>query len=162
MQVRFVRTRGAADRIYVTRSDGSAVSWSFPNFGEGLPHDLVHLILETHFGLRAGFWGRVDRGIDPAKINADANRSGGKDKYRGFGEDLTELFLAEALAGLAWFVEGLSDEDRLATLRESEPETAEKLDAAALGQAGRKLAAAQKSWRELPDKGHLDFEFPAQ
>ena len=34
----FVRTVGAPDRIYVTRSDRSEVSWPFPTYGDGLPH----------------------------------------------------------------------------------------------------------------------------
>ena len=34
-----------------------------------LPHDLVHLIVESAFGLRSGFWGLVDSGLDPRRID---------------------------------------------------------------------------------------------
>ena len=94
MRVRFVRTAGAPDRVYVRRSDGSETSWSFPTYGDAVPHDMVHIVVEEVFGLREGFWGRVDRGVDPARINADANGSGGPNKYAGFGHDLRGLYLA--------------------------------------------------------------------
>jgi len=117
MRIRFVRTAGQLDRIYVRRSNGSEVSWSFPTYGSQLPHDLVHLIVESEFQIRDGFWGRVDSGIDPSRVNAEANRIGGKDKYAGFGEDLRGLYLAESLANLSWAVADFSDEERLERLR---------------------------------------------
>jgi hypothetical protein len=86
------------------------VDWSFPTYGNGLPHDLVHLVVEAGFGLRSGFWGRVDAGADPRFINADANRTGGKEKYAAFGPEQTELHIAEALAGAGWLREGTTHE----------------------------------------------------
>jgi hypothetical protein len=85
LRASFVRTVGERDRIYVVRSDGSEVNWAFPNYGEALPHDLIHLVVEAAFGLRQGFWGRVDAGVDPGAIMADANRRGGSNKFSGFG-----------------------------------------------------------------------------
>src|SRR5262245_15116764 len=64
LKAAFVRTVGERDRVYVTRSDGSQVSWAFPSYGGALPHDLVHLVVESAFGLSQGFWGRVDAGAD--------------------------------------------------------------------------------------------------
>jgi hypothetical protein len=103
LRAAFVRTVGQPDRIYVTRSDGSEVSWPFPTYGEGLPHDLVHLVVESAFGVSGGFWGRVDGGADPKRVNDEANRRGGRDKYAAFGPDLSELYLAEALAAVPWY-----------------------------------------------------------
>ena len=94
LRAAFVRTVGQPDRIYVTRSDGSEISWPFPTYGEGLPHDLVHLVVESAFGVSGGFWGRVDQGVDPKRVNDEANRRGGRDKYTAFGPDLSELYLA--------------------------------------------------------------------
>jgi hypothetical protein len=102
LQAAFVRTVGAPDRVYVVRSDGSEVGWSFPTYGDGLPHDLVHLVVESAFGLSGAFWGRVDEGADPRIINAEANRRGGPDKYAAFGPDGSILLLAEALAAAPW------------------------------------------------------------
>ncbi|EYF03497.1 hypothetical protein [Chondromyces apiculatus] len=75
LEASFVRVQGQHDRIYVHRGDGSEVSWTFPSAGHFLPHDLFHLVAEGAFGLRHGFWGRVGDGIDPARINDEANRS---------------------------------------------------------------------------------------
>src|SRR5881396_2099309 len=98
MRIRFVRTAGAPDHVYVRRTDGTETSWSFPTYGDAVPHDLVHAVVEEELGIGDGFWGRVDRGVDPARINADANRIGGADKYAGFGDDLRGLLLAETVA----------------------------------------------------------------
>lgn len=104
LRASFVRTIGERDRIYVVRSDGSQVDWAFPSYGDALPHDLIHLVVEAAFGLAQGFWGRVDAGADPGAIMADANRRGGRDKYLGFGTDRSELQLAEVLANPGWLV----------------------------------------------------------
>ena len=98
MDATFVRVPGARDRIYVRRSDGTEVSWDLATYGDNVPHDLVHLVVESAFGLQRGFWGLVDSGIDPARVNAVANRQGGADKYAAFGGDQREILLAEALA----------------------------------------------------------------
>ena len=48
----FIRSRGERDRVHVRRSDGTETSWLLPTYGEGMPHDLVHLVVEAAFGLR--------------------------------------------------------------------------------------------------------------
>src|SRR5215468_6359649 len=111
MKIAFVRTQGMPDRVYVTRTDGTETSWSFPTFGSYVPHDLVHLVVETAFGLSQGFWGRVDAGVDVARINAEANRTGGANKYANFGPDRSELYLAEVLAATRWADGTLTDEE---------------------------------------------------
>src|SRR5258706_12059736 len=111
MRIRFVRTSGAPDRVYVRRSDGSETSWSFPTYGDAVPHDLVHLVVEDAFAIADGFWGRVDRGVDPARINADANRTGGTNKYAGLGDDLRGLYLAEPLPNFSLGIDQVTDED---------------------------------------------------
>jgi hypothetical protein len=67
LQAVFVRVAGERDRVYVRRSDGSEVSWAFPSYGAGLPHDLAHLVDEARFGLRSGFWGRGEHGKSAGK-----------------------------------------------------------------------------------------------
>src|SRR5262249_37159052 len=119
MEVSFVRVRGQRDRIYVHRTDGSEVSWGFPTYGDELPHDLIHLVVEAAFGVRRGFWGRVDAGADPARVNDEANRLGGAEKYRGFGDDRAELLLAEGLANAGWLTPHLSDQERLQRITEA-------------------------------------------
>ena len=163
LKVRFVRTQGQPDRVYVRRSDGSETSWSFPSFGSGPPHDLVHLVVESHVGLRAGFWGRVDAGADPARINAEANRKGGGNKYGGFGDDLRELYLAEAVTNVMWGVPGMTAADRLAMAKTSCERAGIELPATISEETFRLLAvevaAASDAWRALGAAGTLERTF---
>ncbi|MCX4243477.1 hypothetical protein [Paraliomyxa miuraensis] len=163
VQITFVRHPDAPDRIYVVRDDGTEVSWSFPSYGEGLPHDLVHLLLERRFGLRQGFWGRVADGVDVARINAAANREGGKGKYAGFGDDLRELYLAEALAGAPWSLAELDDAALLQMLHAQVSSTgapAPALSVALVTEIRAELEAVRQRWRAQAPKGALRFEFP--
>lgn len=162
LRATFVRTAGEGDRIYVTRSNGSEVNWSFPTYGNGLPHDLVHLVVEACLGLRSGFWGRVDAGADPRLINAEANRTGGKEKYAAFGREQTELHIAEALAGAAWWPEGTTHEqleESVATqcrrlgvpVPDLSPEHAARIRST--------LARLARRWGALLPKGSLSVTF---
>ena len=158
----FVRTAGERDRIYVTRSNGSEVNWSFPTYGNGLPHDLVHLVVEACCGLRSGFWGRVDAGADPRIINAKANRAGGKDKYAAFGPEQAELQMAEALAGAAWWLEGATHEQ----LEESVAVQCRRLGAPVPNLSPEHttrirstLARLARRWEALVPKGSLSVTF---
>ena len=147
MTIRFVRIAGEKDRVYVRRSDGSETSWTFPTFGNEVPHDMVHLVVEKHFRLRQGFWGRVDRGVDPKVINEQANRKGGKDKYAGFGEDLSELYLAETLAALA---SGYRDP------KQFPPDVTEE----SFTPVDRELNELRAKWCTLLPKGTIELSFP--
>lgn len=163
MEVAFVRAAGKRDRIYVQRADGSEVSWSFPSYGDGLPHDLVHLVVESAFGIRDGFWGRVEAGVDPERVNAEANQRGGADKYKGFGRDLKHLFLAEALAGVRWGSGDETDADKVEAVRKAFRE----LDLEIPGDASLvrvrevidTLFRLRKQWRQLLPKGALHVTF---
>ena len=153
MRVRFVRTAGAPDRVYVRRSDGSETSWSFPTYGDAVPHDLVHLVVEEEFAIADGFWGRVDRGVDPARTNAEANRIGGANKYAGFGDDLRGLYLAETLANLSWGISEVTDEERLQRAADC------RVDLAGLRRVRERLAELGAQWRALVPKGTLELTF---
>jgi hypothetical protein len=168
LRATFVRAAGERDRIYVTRSDGSEVSWSLASYmgtgcyGDGLPHDLVHLVVEACYGLRFGFWGRVDAGADPARINAEANRVGGAQKYREFGTDQAELHLAEALAGAAWWLDGVTHEQ----LDESVAAQCRRLGVpvpdVSVGRIARiqgRLRSLGRRWRALPARGSITLSF---
>src|ERR1700736_1529870 len=67
-----VRRRGSRDRVYVTRDNGSSTGWDFPSYGDGLPHDLCHLVVEDELRLTEGFWGLVDQGVDVGLVNNQA------------------------------------------------------------------------------------------
>jgi hypothetical protein len=165
MVISFVRKKDLPDHVYVVRSDGSRTQWSFPSYGAGLPHDLVHVAVESVLGLRRGFWGRVDAGVDPEQVNAEANRRGGRDKYGGFGADLTELLLAEALAGVHWSLslDELSDDARLALIRESctrmQITLPDRIDTSSVASVRALLGRLGACWQRLLPKGTLQLRF---
>jgi hypothetical protein len=72
MQVSFVRHRGRRDHVHVMRSDGSSADWAFPSYGNELPHDLCHLVVEDALGIAEGFWGLLDEGMDVALVDNQA------------------------------------------------------------------------------------------
>jgi len=164
MRLRFVRTRGEPDRVYVRRSDGSDVAWSFPTFGWEVPHDLVHAVVESMFGIRDGFWGRVDGGIDPKRVNEMANRTGGKNKYAGFGDDLRGLYLAEVLANLSWSMFELTSEDRMQLARDQAAkagvELPDSVTAEALDRVQERLNELRLQWGAIDTKGTVEISFP--
>jgi hypothetical protein len=43
--------------------------FDFPSYGDGLPHDLCHLVVEDGLGLSEGFWGLVDQHVDVCVVN---------------------------------------------------------------------------------------------
>ena len=163
LKASFVRTVGDRDRIYVVRSDGSEVNWAFPNYGDALPHDLIHLVVEAAFGLAQGFWGRVDAGADPGALMADANRRGGRNKYSGFGAALSELQLAEALANPGWLVGEPSTaslrENIIAACQESGLAVPALLSTERIDQVRVVLKHLSSQWRGFSPKGAVDLAF---
>ena len=162
LRATFVRTAGQPDRVYVVRPDGSEVSWPFPSYGDALPHDLVHLVVEAAAGLRDGFWGRVARGVDPARVNAQADAAAGKlgQKYAGYGDDLRELIHAEALAAYPWSADDPALHDGLlAAWRDGIGATFAEPDAARVDAVRAALADLLTRWRALAPKGALAVEF---
>ena len=157
LRARFVRIAGQKDRVYVVRPDGSEVSWSFPTYGDQLPHDLVHLIVESAAGLAAGFWGRVAAGVDPARVNALANAAAGKleTKYAGFGGDLGELLIAEALAAYPW----RAGADERAAWAEHAGAGIDPPDDALVLRVAELLDAQTGRWRTLVPKGVIEAVF---
>src|SRR5579875_3527995 len=72
MNASFVRHRGRRDHVYVTRSDGSMTDWAFPSYGDDLPHDLCHLVIEYAHGISNGIWELVDDGNDVQQVDNKA------------------------------------------------------------------------------------------
>ena len=147
----------------MTRSDGSEVSWPFPTYGDALPHDLVHLVVEAAFELRHGFWGSVDEGADPKRISDQANRKGGAGKYAAFGPDQRELLLAEALANAPWSGEPQEVRQRIeAECRTAGAEPPASISLERIGDTKLVLASLGERWRALHPKGALHVSFDRQ
>jgi hypothetical protein len=101
LTVSFVRHRERRDRVYVTRPDGSSTGWDFPSYGDRLPHDLCHLVVEETLGIVDGFWGLVAQGVEVSLVDDQATLvRDGKPVAQEAGIDLSGLMAAEALVAL--------------------------------------------------------------
>ena len=101
LEVSFVRNLGSRDRVYVTRGDGTATGWDFPTYGDGLPHDLCHLVVEDGLGLTEGFWGLVDQHVDVGLVNNEPTLMlDGKPLVEQPGVDFAGLTQAEEAVAL--------------------------------------------------------------
>jgi hypothetical protein len=162
MKVSFVRSVGSADRIYVRRSDGSGASWSFPTYGDELPHDLVHLVVEAGFGVPGAIWAAVDAGLDLGRANARANRVGGKTKYAGSGLDGAPVYLSEALANAGWS-RAVDDAERVRAIASACSEFALPVPSTVTLDRVAKVRATldrlRARWRSLVPKGTLELAF---
>lgn len=142
----FVRQRGRRDRVYVTRSDGTTTGWDFPSYGDGLPHDACHLVIEDELGLRDGFWGLVDLGTEVAVWDNQATllRDG-----RPWAE--------HADAGLEGLLHAEQVVARLSGLAASPADPRTAMEA----RATRRLLELGAQWRTLPDGHAIDVDFGA-
>jgi hypothetical protein len=147
LQATFVRHREGRDRIYVTRQDGTSVLWDFPSYGDRLPHDLVHLVVETELGIANGFWGMVDRGAQVALIDNQATLvRHGRPLVEQPGIDFSDLRRAETA---------------VAHLGSTSPsaELPGGVSPAAAARARRRLADLGRQWRDLADGTAITLAF---
>lgn len=108
----FTRPLRGPDRIEAARVDGSVTRWTCPSYGGSLPHDLVHVIVESVFELRSGLWGLVEDGLDPATANQQVQAAQRAGHDRRFARDQLELLQAEGLCLMHWYDPELSGESR--------------------------------------------------
>ena len=142
--------------MYVHRSDGTSTGWDFPSYGDGLPHDLCHLVVEDELGLADGFWGLVDQGVDVALVNNQATLvRDGAPLGEQVGSDLAELLEAEA--AVAALAPGIG---------EPGPGPGATLPASATPDAvaaiHRRLRVLAPEWRDLKDDAAITLLFPSQ
>ncbi len=129
LEVSFVRHRGRRDRVYVSRADGSSTGWDFPSYGDRLPHDLCHLVVEEGLGIVEGFWGLVERGVEVELIDNQATLvRDGKPLVEKVGTDFTDLVAAAEAVALCSSI-GVETEEVGSV-------TVVRLDASASGSSG--------------------------
>ena len=133
--------------MYVTREDGTSTSWDFPSYGDGLPHDLCHLVVESELGLTDGFWGLVDQGVD---VNNQATLMRGRPLAEQAGLDLSGLLEAEtAVAALAGSASGVGDVDEQPVGVEPE----------AINAIRDRLRQLSEQWRKLDDGAAITLQY---
>lgn len=105
MQITIVKEASRSHRAVAVRDDGVAVRFAVADYGDRLPHDLVHYLVESTLGLEWGFWGLVAAGAE-----LDAVRRHGARHRRDLprrpdplvDEHADELRGAEALVAAAY------------------------------------------------------------
>ena len=107
VHVSCVRTGKRRYAVHVHRENAADVVMDpAPGYDDHIPHDLVHLFVETHWGLRDGIFGQLAVGgdaqtfIDPVGSMRERRRMKAKNRLSG-----SEIGRSELLAGLvqhAW------------------------------------------------------------
>jgi len=148
LRATFVRRRQGKDRVYVVRRDATTAHWDFPSYGEGLPHDLCHLVVEDGLDLPDGFWGQIDQHVDVRLIDNQATLvRDGRRLLEEPGIEFAGLRRAEeAVAALA---SPFSDVDAARAIAPGETVTA-------ITDRLRELGA---QWRALEDGGAITLVF---
>ncbi len=96
----FTRRPGQHDLVHVVRTDGTETEWDFPSYGDALPHDLVHFVVEQGIGLTDGFWGLVDDGAEVVIVGDQAVLSRNGEPLREPVVDFSGLIKAEEAVAL--------------------------------------------------------------
>jgi hypothetical protein len=105
MRIAVVRRSGRKHDGIVTRADGTTDRFVVYDYGDALPHDLVHYVVERERGLAFGFWGLVAAGARLAALETAGARSPRKVKVATdplVEAHLDELLEAEDLANSAY------------------------------------------------------------
>jgi hypothetical protein len=151
----FVRRRGQRDHVYVTRGDGTEAAWAFPTYGDTLPHDLCHLVIEDELGLRDGFWGLVDRHVEVGLVNNQATLLRDGEPLLGQpGVDFSGLQAAEAavavLGPTSVTVDGGAGQLAVARLAEPEHDPEHASPASSTPSADATAAIVEIAGQPLP------------
>ncbi len=135
--------------MYVTRADGTSTGWDFPSYGDWLPHDLCHLVVEEKLGLTDGFWALIGRGVEVGLLNNQATLlRDGRPLGDQPGVDIMGLVEAEAA------VAALTGQGRTAT-----PDLVVTAHAETVAAIGGLLEALAAKWRVLEDGGAITLSF---
>jgi hypothetical protein len=163
MRIELVR---AGDRYFteVERDDGAVVRLRGPG-AHGLPHDLVHYVVESELDVDRGFWGKVARGANVGKVEyvrAPCRRPRPLGRApRGRGGDI------ESIVGLVHRIHGTLPQRTPAAVREYldrslTPAVRARagLDTAAVLRMCRRLDDLERRWSKLRNGGRLVLDWP--
>ncbi|WP_028924441.1 hypothetical protein [Pseudonocardia acaciae] len=140
MEISFTRTGARRYAVTAGREKSARVTMDpAPGFDERLPHDLVHFVVEVHWGLRDGIFGQLDAGgdahtfrpVDEVRTRRWARRSARRNSASGGDVGRSELLAAVTYT--AWWARhgrALPDDmaDRLAAAEITDAELNGALD----------------------------------
>jgi hypothetical protein len=149
--------------------------WAFPTYGDELPHDLCHLVVEEMLEIPNGVWGLVEQGMEVRLIDEQGTlMKDGRLLSDHFDFDFSDLVQAEeAVALLAPTGMQFEQAGVLAVARRTTVETAEEPHIATnLGFAlppgcptrlataiGERLRDLREQWRGLDEGGSISLSF---
>ncbi len=161
MQVTFVRTGHRRYAVEVTRDHAADVAMNpAPGFHDHIPHDLVHFLVESHFGLRDGIYGLLAVGgdahlfLDPQGSVRDRKRMKAKNRLSG-----ADVGRSERLAALVQHAWELAYGGANAPVSAWEAQEA-GVEVAEVEEAAEALARLARSWHALPVGGRLRLAWP--
>ena len=163
MRIEMVRV-GERYFTEVERDDGAVIRLGGPG-AHGLPHDLVHYVVESELHVDRGFWGKVARGENVWKVECVRPPSQRprplKHAPRGKGADV------EAIVGLVHRIHGTLPERTPAAvgcyLQTSLPPAVRAragLDAPSVLRMCRRLDDPGQRWSKLRNGGRLVLDWP--
>ena len=167
--MRITITKGRrGDRLDIERSDGSQVVTTFPHKGP-IPHDFVHLAVESELGFDAGFWGLVNAGHHPEAIQEMAKAAGHASARRAVApseefvpaiqaERIVEAFEADHWSGGAGDPAGVSAMARSGCAQSLVPPPS--LDDTAVERVRARIAAFAGQWSALSAGQAITVQWP--
>jgi hypothetical protein len=156
------------DRIEMRRGDGSVARTTFPKKGP-VPHDVVHLLVESELGIVHGFWGLIAGGAEPDDVQDMAKAAGHASASRAEvpaahfvpaiqAERIVECFEADLWSG---GTDNGSVRDLARAGCEQSLVPCPDLADGSIDRIRTRLAAFRDGWAALATGGAVEFEWPS-
>jgi hypothetical protein len=166
--MRIFITKGERDdRIEMRRGDGSVARTTFPKKGP-VPHDVVHLMVESELGIAGGSWGLVAGGAEPDNIQAMAKAAGHASASRAelpaphFIPAIQAERLVECFEADLW--SGGSDNDSVRDLARAGCEQSlvpvPPMTDGSIDRIRSELVLFRDQWVPMATGGTVEFEWP--
>jgi hypothetical protein len=166
--MRILITKGEReDRIEMRRGDGSVARTTFPKKGP-VPHDVVHLMVESELGIAQGFWGLIAGGAAPDNIQDMAKAAGHASASRAehpaphFIPAIQAERLVECFEADLW--SGGSDNDSVREMARAGCEQslvpAPPMSDGSIDRIRAGLAAFRDQWTQMATGRTVEFEWP--
>ena len=155
MNLQFTKTRKKHNWVRATHEGKTLASFPWPSH-PGLPHDLIHCVVESEFRLKHGFWGLVSDGVDLLRINKSLGQATRNEITELSEQNLHELYLSEALVAsfqTDFWSETITSQRRRELIKkycaEWKIDAPREYESEILEITDRKLAHLHQQWKKL-------------